>query len=139
MPTYERRCVDCRLRFETFSSIKDSDAGVACPRCDSLATLKLVSRIAVGRGMSKGDREAAAQAREVQEASESSGKSFMVFDNLVRSTIGPIFAQATEGFTSAIEFRNGSQVDAAGGVFRGFETAIKSTDSNVTMGETYID
>lgn len=38
MPLYDYNCADCSFTFEEFSSIKDRNKSVSCPKCQATAT-----------------------------------------------------------------------------------------------------
>lgn len=55
MPIFEYQCEKCGKSFEKIHlSVESSEAGAACPKCDSKKTKKKLSRFAVA-GSSKGD------------------------------------------------------------------------------------
>lgn len=43
MPLYEYTCLDCRTRFDALRPIKDADAPITCPGCESLETARMLS------------------------------------------------------------------------------------------------
>jgi putative FmdB family regulatory protein len=43
MPLYEYKCLDCETCFDALRSIKDADAPIACPKCDSENTGRQIS------------------------------------------------------------------------------------------------
>jgi putative FmdB family regulatory protein len=50
MPTYDYRCLDCKKRFEKFSSFADyGKVAVICPHCGSLNVTRKIGRIRVAR------------------------------------------------------------------------------------------
>lgn len=46
MPLYEYRCNDCTTRFEVLRPIADRDLNAVCPRCESVASMPLISQVA---------------------------------------------------------------------------------------------
>jgi len=48
MPIYEYRCEVCGARFEKYRRMKDADAEVQCPRCESAEIERLMSSFATG-------------------------------------------------------------------------------------------
>jgi len=50
MPIYEYKCLDCGQTFETMRSMKDADAPVACSKCQSQQTSRLLSKFAAQSG-----------------------------------------------------------------------------------------
>jgi putative FmdB family regulatory protein len=50
MPTYEFRCLDCRRRFEIFTSFTDyGKQPVVCPHCGSQNAQRKIGRVRVAR------------------------------------------------------------------------------------------
>jgi putative FmdB family regulatory protein len=43
MPLYEYTCLNCHTQFDALRSIKDADASIACPDCESLETSRMLS------------------------------------------------------------------------------------------------
>ena len=43
MPLYEYICFDCKTRFDALRSIKDADALIHCPQCESEHTSRQLS------------------------------------------------------------------------------------------------
>ena len=43
MPIYEYICLDCKYTFETLRPMKDSDAPIACEKCASGHTSRMIS------------------------------------------------------------------------------------------------
>jgi putative FmdB family regulatory protein len=48
MPVYEYRCNDCKGRFEILRPVAEREVAAVCPRCESLASMPLISLVAVG-------------------------------------------------------------------------------------------
>ena len=46
MPLYEYKCADCEKGFDALRSMSDADALIACPRCDSESTRRMISLFA---------------------------------------------------------------------------------------------
>ncbi|HUV88232.1 MAG TPA: zinc ribbon domain-containing protein [Anaerolineae bacterium] len=43
MPLYEYRCSDCQARFDALRAMSAADAPIACPKCESLHTGRMIS------------------------------------------------------------------------------------------------
>jgi putative FmdB family regulatory protein len=50
VPVYEYRCNDCRATFEVLRRMGERELSALCPRCESRASMPLISRVAVTRG-----------------------------------------------------------------------------------------
>ena len=43
MPLYEYKCAECETRFDALRSMADADATIACPKCGSENTGRMIS------------------------------------------------------------------------------------------------
>ncbi|MDY7076071.1 MAG: zinc ribbon domain-containing protein [Chloroflexota bacterium] len=43
MPLYEYKCADCEMSFDSLRAMSDADAIIACPRCGSERTCRMIS------------------------------------------------------------------------------------------------
>ena len=43
MPLYEYKCADCKTSFDALRAMSDADAPIACPKCDSENTGRMIS------------------------------------------------------------------------------------------------
>ncbi len=43
MPLYEYRCSECDFRFDALRAMSDADAPIACPKCGSEHTSRMIS------------------------------------------------------------------------------------------------
>jgi len=43
MPLYEYKCFDCETRFDALRAMSNADASIACPKCDSENTRRMIS------------------------------------------------------------------------------------------------
>lgn len=50
MPLYEYRCNDCRSVFEVLRPMAQRELATVCPRCESRASMPLISRVAALAG-----------------------------------------------------------------------------------------
>jgi len=50
MPIYEYRCNDCSATFDILRPIAERSVAAVCPRCESRASMPLISRVAAGPG-----------------------------------------------------------------------------------------
>ena len=50
MPIYEYRCEKCGITFERLRKLREADQPVACPRCESDETRRVVSSFAHAGG-----------------------------------------------------------------------------------------
>ncbi len=48
MPVYEYRCNDCAATFEVLRPMVERNAAAVCPRCESSASMPLISRVNAG-------------------------------------------------------------------------------------------
>jgi putative FmdB family regulatory protein len=55
MPLYEYRCNDCASVYEILRPMAQRELAAVCPRCESRASMPLISRVAVHSGTSAGD------------------------------------------------------------------------------------
>ena len=46
MPLYEYKCADCEKSFDALRSMSDADALIACPKCSSESTRRMISLFA---------------------------------------------------------------------------------------------
>lgn len=49
MPLYEYRCNDCHATFEILRRVAERELSALCPRCESRASMPLISRVAASR------------------------------------------------------------------------------------------
>jgi putative FmdB family regulatory protein len=54
MPLYEYRCNDCHSIFELLRPMAKRGLAAVCPSCESVASMPLISRVAVHAGPSSG-------------------------------------------------------------------------------------
>jgi len=51
MPLYEYQCSDCEMCFDALRAMSDADALIACPKCGSENTCRMISLFsAIGSG-----------------------------------------------------------------------------------------
>jgi putative FmdB family regulatory protein len=50
VPLYEYRCNDCRSVFEVLRPMAQRELVAVCPRCESCASMPLISRVAARAG-----------------------------------------------------------------------------------------
>jgi putative FmdB family regulatory protein len=43
MPLYEYKCADCEISFDALRAMSDADAPIACPKCGSEDTGRMIS------------------------------------------------------------------------------------------------
>jgi putative FmdB family regulatory protein len=43
MPLYEYKCSDCGMSFDALRAMSDADAPIACPKCGSESTYRMIS------------------------------------------------------------------------------------------------
>ena len=43
MPLYEYKCANCEMRFDALRAMSDADAPIACPKCGSERTGRMIS------------------------------------------------------------------------------------------------
>jgi putative FmdB family regulatory protein len=46
MPLYEYQCSDCEMKFDALRAMSKADAPIACPRCGSQKTGRMISLFA---------------------------------------------------------------------------------------------
>jgi putative FmdB family regulatory protein len=54
MPLYEYRCDDCASVFEVLRPMAERELAAVCPRCESRASMPLISRITARAGAGAG-------------------------------------------------------------------------------------
>ena len=54
MPLYEYRCNDCAATFEMLRQSSERELAALCPRCESTASMPLISRVNAGSGARTG-------------------------------------------------------------------------------------
>jgi putative FmdB family regulatory protein len=54
MPFYEYRCNDCASVFEVMRPMAEREVAAVCPRCESRASMPLISRVGVLAGVEAG-------------------------------------------------------------------------------------
>jgi len=51
VPLYEYKCSECEARFDALRGMDEADASIACPKCDSENTSRVISLFsAIGDG-----------------------------------------------------------------------------------------